>query len=88
LKEQLKKMSPEALAINKDEEEEWSRELKRLQLLSPFDASRNRIKNVELPALERQIADQEAIVPGLTVEAEEVSRFSSLRRIAHLPIES
>lgn len=75
MKDQLKKLSPEALATNKEEEEEWSKELKRLQSLSPYDASLKRIKGHDLPALEQQIADQEMTIPATTEEAEEVTYF-------------
>jgi DNA repair protein RAD50 len=72
MKDQLKRLSPEALATNKEEEQEWSTELKRLQSLSPLDASLKRIKSLELPSLEQKIAAQEASIPAITEEAEEV----------------
>jgi DNA repair protein RAD50 len=79
MKDQLKKLSPEALATNKEEEEEWSTELKRLQSLSPLDASLKRIKNLELPSLQQKITEQEASIPTITEEAEEVTYFTFYR---------
>jgi DNA repair protein RAD50 len=69
----MKKTSPEVLAANKSDLAEWTKELERLQGLLPIEASRNRLKAVELPDLERKIKEQEALIPDISAKAEKVS---------------
>ena len=68
----MKKMSPETVEHNKAQLLEWTTELKRLQDLIPIDASKTRLKDVEIPALEQQIKEQEAAIPAISTKAEEV----------------
>jgi len=68
----MKKTSPESIALNKDEMAEWGQELDRLQGLRPVEASRDGLKNVEIPALEQKIKDQEVAIPATSTRAEEV----------------
>lgn len=75
LKDQMKKTSPEAAKTCRDEEKEWQEELDRLQTLVPHQASINRLKDTEIPALEKQIKEQAALLPALSDKAEAVSRF-------------
>lgn len=71
--ELMKKASPEAIASNKAEMEEWEAEFERLQALRPVQATRDRIKGMDLPALEAQIKEQEASYPETSDEAEKVA---------------
>lgn len=59
------------MALNTEEMVDWEKELNRLQALKPVEASRNRLRDVELPALEQQIKEQDALVPVMSGEAEE-----------------
>lgn len=72
LKDQMRKTSPETIAANKDEMAEWVVELDRLQALTPVEAARTRLRDVELPTLEKQIREQEAAIPAISAKAEEV----------------
>jgi DNA repair protein RAD50 len=68
----MKKSSPQSIAENTDEMNEWEEELERLQKMVPIQASRDRLKHTELPALERQIKEQESAIPSISQKAEEV----------------
>lgn len=68
----MKRSSPQSIAENTDEMKEWEEELGRLQTLVPNQASRDRLKNIEIPALENQIKEQEGAIPSLSEKAEEV----------------
>ncbi|KAF9463040.1 hypothetical protein BDZ94DRAFT_1362864 [Collybia nuda] len=68
--ELMKKASPDAIANNKAEMEEWEAELERLQSLRPVQATRDRIRDTDLPALESQIKEQETSYPEISDEAE------------------
>jgi DNA repair protein RAD50 len=72
LKGEMKRSSPESIAENTEEMTEWENELNRLQKLVPSQASRIRLKNTELPALERQIKEQEGEIPSISQKAEKV----------------
>lgn len=77
----MKRSSPEKVADNVEEMKGWQEELDRLQKLMPIRASQDRLKNTDLPALEKQIKEQEATIPPLSEKAEEVfenSPFCSL----------
>ncbi|KDQ62331.1 hypothetical protein JAAARDRAFT_66083 [Jaapia argillacea MUCL 33604] len=81
VKDQMKKTSPESIANNRDEMAEWDAEVKRLQALAPAEASRNRLKDVELPKLERQIKEQEAEVPPMSAKVEaSLQRLNEVKR--------
>jgi DNA repair protein RAD50 len=70
----MKRSSPQSIAENTDEMKEWEEELERLQKLVPTQASRDRLKGVELPALEKQIKEQEDTIPSFGEKAEKVRR--------------
>jgi DNA repair protein RAD50 len=80
----MKKSSPQSIAENTEEMKEWEDELDRLQRLVPAQASRDRLKDLELPAFERQIKEQEGAMPPISEKAEEVrpSYFS----LCHVPV--
>lgn len=73
--ELMKKASPEAIAANKDEMEEWEAELERLQNLRPVQATRDKIKAIDLPTLEAQIKEEAASYPGISAHAEGVTKL-------------
>ncbi|KAF8231720.1 hypothetical protein L208DRAFT_43628 [Tricholoma matsutake] len=73
LQELMKKASPAAIADNKREMGQWEAELERLQKLMPVQASRDQIKLKELPALEKQLKEQEASYPDISHQAEELT---------------
>ena len=72
----MKKTSPEAVALNKQETEDWEGEVSRLQGLLPVEASRNRLRDEEIPALEQQIKDTEGEIPAVSSAAETVRSYS------------
>ena len=74
LKGEMKRSSPQSIAENTDEMKEWEEELERLQKLVPTQASQDRLKGVELPALEKQIKEQEGAIPSIGEKAEKVRR--------------
>ena len=51
----------------------WQEELDRLQALIPLHVSSERLKDIELPVLDRQMKEQELSIPPLSKKAEEVS---------------
>jgi len=69
----MKKASPKAIKDNRAEMAEWETELERLQNLRPVQAARDQIKTKELPALEKEIKQQEDVYPDISRAAEEVS---------------
>jgi DNA repair protein RAD50 len=76
LRGEMKRSSPQSIAENTEEMKEWEDELERLQKLVPIQASRDRLKRNELPALERQIKEQEAAIPAISNKAEKVRWFT------------
>lgn len=72
LKEQIQKNSPENIATEIEDLKEWQEELANLQKLIPAQASRDRLKLTELPALEKEIQVQEAEIPSISEKAEQV----------------
>ncbi|OBZ71496.1 DNA repair protein RAD50 [Grifola frondosa] len=72
VKDLLKKSSPQAIRDLENELKEWDLELKRLQELAVVAASRETLRSAELPALEQQIKEKEAEIPGLTEKAEQL----------------
>ncbi|KAF8586295.1 hypothetical protein K439DRAFT_1341218 [Ramaria rubella] len=73
LNEQIYRTSSTKLAESKAELAEWESEFQRLQGLLPIDASRERLRNTEIPALEQQKKEQEALVPEASAAAERAS---------------
>ncbi|KAF8134783.1 AAA domain-containing protein [Mycena galopus ATCC 62051] len=73
LKDQMKKSSPESVATVKEELKEWEEELSRLQKLRPVLASRDRLKDTEIPELEAKIKEQDGKISAATATAESLS---------------
>jgi hypothetical protein len=86
LKDQIKKTSSDAKTHAQEEEDEWTQELSRLQLLMPLEISRNRIQSMDLPLLERQIKNQEALIPAMREKAEEVCRVGTVFNLFAHPL--
>lgn len=62
----------------------WQEELDRLQALIPLQVSSERLRDSELPALDRQMKEQELSIPPLSRRAEEAScRFDWRQPEAH-----
>lgn len=73
LSEQIRKSSPQAIAAEIADLKDWQDELERLQKLLPTQASRDRLKQTEIPTLEKQIKEQEDDIPSISEKAEQVS---------------
>ncbi|GLB38321.1 putative repair protein [Lyophyllum shimeji] len=73
MQEMMKKASPQAIEANRDEMRQWEEELERLQELRPVQAARDQMKTAELPALEREIRQQEDTYPDLRRAAEQAA---------------
>lgn len=69
----MEKSSPDIIKANEEELAEWEAEVDRLQKLRPVQVTRDRLKTVEVPTLEREIAEQESAVEAATSEADRVS---------------
>ncbi|KAF8505241.1 hypothetical protein BU17DRAFT_57979 [Hysterangium stoloniferum] len=81
LNDQIQKASKSSIEGGIDELEEWENELARLQELLPIDATRERLKNVEIPALETQKSDQEALIPDAAANTEKIAEeLAAIRR--------
>lgn len=81
LKEQIKNHSPEAVKAQKAEVEVWENELKDLRALMPVFTTKERIRTVELPALERQIKALDQDLPSNSEKAEQAAqRLTDLKR--------
>jgi hypothetical protein len=74
--EQINKASPEALADNKTETEDWEAQLRRLHELLPHEQARNKLRDEEIPTIEQQIRDEDEKIPVLADKAEEVTHFN------------
>ena len=74
MRDQIKKATPKAIEDTQNEIADWEGEIKRLQGLLPVNASIAHLR-AEIPALEKQIKEQEAKIPALSDKAEKV-RFS------------
>jgi DNA repair protein RAD50 len=68
----MKKSSPESIKNTREEIAEWASEHKRLQTLLPIEAARNKLRDQEIPELEKQIKDTDASLSQLADSAEEV----------------
>jgi DNA repair protein RAD50 len=73
----MKKSSPESVAAIQEELKEWETEMARLQKLRPVLASRDRLKNTEIPELEVKIKEQDAKIPAASAAAESVCLSST-----------
>ncbi|KAJ6508778.1 hypothetical protein C8R45DRAFT_1050733 [Mycena sanguinolenta] len=81
LKDQMKKSSPESVAALQEELKEWEEEMTRLQNLRPVLASRDRLKDTEIPELEAKIKEQDAKIPDASAAAESLSeKVEDLKR--------
>lgn len=68
----MNKSSPEQIAEDKEQLKMWQEELDRFQALVPLQLSSERLRNTEIPALDRQMKEQELSIPPLSQKAEEV----------------
>lgn len=85
LKEQIKNHSPEAVEIQKAEVAQWESEVKDLRALMPVFTTKERIRTVELPALERQIKALDEDLPSNSEKAEQARYFVTSRNLkSHL----
>lgn len=75
LKEQIKNHSPEAMEIQKAEVAQWESEVKDLRALMPVFTTKERIRTVELPALESQIKALDEDLPSNSEKAEQARYF-------------
>jgi DNA repair protein RAD50 len=73
LQEQIKSHSPEAIEEKEADLERWEEEFEKLQGLMPVHATKERIRTVELPALEKQIKALETDLPSISEKAEQAS---------------
>lgn len=81
LKEQIKNHSPEAVEAQKAEVSQWESELKDLRALMPVFTTKERIRTVELPALERQIKSLDEELPSNSEKAEQAAqRLTDLKK--------
>lgn len=69
----MKKASPESIKHTKEEMKEWETELNRLQSLRPVQVSWAQIKEKDLPALEKQVREEEILITDITSQVERVS---------------
>lgn len=76
--EKIKKNSPEVVENESNQLKEWQKELSRLENFLPHQASRDRVKNGEMPALEKQIKTAEAEIPVASEQSEQVRETWSL----------
>ncbi|PFH54076.1 hypothetical protein AMATHDRAFT_852 [Amanita thiersii Skay4041] len=78
---EIENASPEKLAFNKEELEDWKNEVDRLQKLRPVQALRDQLKHRDIPSLEKEIQKQEEALPQISKETEEAQeRLDILRR--------
>ncbi|KAG1899589.1 uncharacterized protein F5891DRAFT_1189393 [Suillus fuscotomentosus] len=94
LKEQIKNHSPEAVEAQKAEVTQWENELKDLRALMPVFTTKERIRTLELPALERQIKALDEYLPSNSEKAEQARypceflkleiSFKDIREVASL----
>lgn len=81
LKEQIKNHSPEAVEAQKAEVAQWESEVKDLRALMPVFTTKERIRTVELPALERQIKALDEDLPSNSEKAEQAAqRLTDLKK--------
>lgn len=81
LKEQIKNHSPEAMEAQKAEIAVWESEVKDLRALMPVFTTKERIRTVELPALERQIKALDEDLPSNSEKAEQAAqRLTDLKK--------
>ncbi|KAG2126539.1 P-loop containing nucleoside triphosphate hydrolase protein [Suillus clintonianus] len=81
LKEQIKSHSPEAVEAQKAEIEQWESELKGLRDLMPVFTTKERIRTVELPALDKQIKALDEDLPSNVERAEQAAqRLTDLKK--------
>ncbi|KAG2030192.1 P-loop containing nucleoside triphosphate hydrolase protein [Suillus americanus] len=81
LKEQIKNHSPEAVEAQKAEVKQWEDEVKNLRILMPVFTTKERIRTVELPTLEKQIKALDEDLP-LTDLKKDIREVASLKQSA------
>lgn len=73
LKDQIRKTSQANAEDVTAELKEWETELARLQALLPIEAAAERLKNIEIPSLEKQKKDQETLISEANAAVEKVN---------------
>ena len=71
--DRLKKATAAHIKRSREEVKEWETEVKRLDDLNVVIAECEKLKNIELPALEKQIKAKEAELPAASEAAQEAS---------------
>ncbi|KAH9947593.1 P-loop containing nucleoside triphosphate hydrolase protein [Amylocystis lapponica] len=80
VKEHIKRSTPQTVKEIQEELKDWEKELRNLQDLGKFAASRENI-NLEIPALEKQIKEHEASYSAVTEKAEEaLKKLNEMKR--------
>ncbi|KAF8552026.1 hypothetical protein OG21DRAFT_1486552 [Imleria badia] len=74
LKEQIRKNAPEVVEDEANQLEEWQTELNRLERFLPHQASRDQVKNGDIPALEKQIKLAESEIPSASEQSEQAAQ--------------
>ncbi|KAI0057825.1 hypothetical protein BV25DRAFT_1994717 [Artomyces pyxidatus] len=69
----IKRASPESKAEYEIDLEQSKKDLETFQSLLPVEASIQRLKDIEIPSLERDAMEQEAALPALTRTADQAS---------------
>ena len=72
LSDRVKKASAAALSQMEEDAKNWENEVRRLQAMLPKEATRDKLKNKEIPALDQQLADEESKLQEASKEAESV----------------
>ncbi|KAF7792625.1 hypothetical protein EIP86_003722 [Pleurotus ostreatoroseus] len=79
--EQLKKSTPAAITAIKQEKADWDEELKRLQKLGHRASERDKIKNVEVPYIEKQLEEKQSALPAATKRSHEaLERLNNVKK--------
>ncbi|KAG6379376.1 P-loop containing nucleoside triphosphate hydrolase protein [Boletus reticuloceps] len=74
LKEQIRKNSPEVIQHEANQLQLWKDEVTRLERFLPHQASRDRVKDGDIPALEKQIKAAESEIPPASEQSEQAAQ--------------
>ncbi|KAF7987104.1 hypothetical protein HWV62_291 [Athelia sp. TMB] len=80
LKEQIQRNSPESIANEIADLNDWVEELAHFQKMLPVQATRDRLKLTDIPALEKEIQVQEAEIPAITTKAEMAKKLLIMKK--------
>lgn len=79
----MQESSPENIEANKEDILAWEEEVDRLQMLKPVELQRNRVKQQEVPQLEKELEELEDSRPELVEEAEKVRDLMIISKFAN-----